>query len=209
MRLTDDEWHAWAEDGLTVRSFRATIEGSGIHLWSGESRILQVEVPNEKDPWTESEVTPFEGSSFVLVAKRLDGRRVGAELFENGISLLTGRTLDASRATGVIKRQYGPRLSSRMVVRLAPLFTVLVLVRPMFNEVTSATLPFDLLTVALSFGASLVASYEGSRMLDEIHNSGKATRVRSALVALGVLLFGWLVALLLIVGPFAPWLRRP
>lgn len=170
--------------------------------------ILQVVVPSGKEPWTESEATPFEGSSLVLVAKRLDGRRVGAELFENGISLLTGRTLDASRVTGVIRRQYGPRLSSRMVVRLAPLFTVLVLVRPMLNEVTSATLPFDLLIVVLSFGASLVASYEGRRMLDEIQNSGKATRFRGALVALGVLLFGWLVALLLIVGPFAPWLRQ-
>ena len=141
MRLTYSDWHEWAADGVTVRSFKATLDGVVITLVEGDHPLLRLQAPTQEAPWAESQPVVFEGKSLVLLARRLDRRRTMVDLFEDGRGLRTGRTLEETRAIGVPKTAlFDPVAFCTLAIYWSPGLIVLALIRPLFGEVTLASL---------------------------------------------------------------------
>jgi hypothetical protein len=84
VRLTNSDWHEWAADGVTVRSFNAKLDGAVITLFVGDRRLLELQAPARQTSWAESQPVEFDGHSFVLLARRLDRQRTLVDLFEDG-----------------------------------------------------------------------------------------------------------------------------
>jgi len=209
VRLTNSDWHEWAADGVTVRSFKATLDGAVITLFAGDGRLLELQAPTKATPWTESQPVEFDGHSFVLLARRLDRQRTLVDLFEDGRGFRTGRTLDETRAIGVPKTVLlDPVAFCGLLVYWSPGLIVVALIRPLFDEVTQASLPIAVLAVAVCFLASLGVSMVGRRALSTVQESGHRVGLRTGLIALAVCGVSYAVAVLLILGPFSQWLRK-
>ena len=207
MRLTNSDWHEWAADGVTVRSFKATLDTGVITLFQGDRRLLDLQAPTQQTPWAESPPVEFDGHTFVLLARRLDRQRTLVDLFEDGRGLRTGRTLDETRAIGVPKTVlFDPVAFCVLAIYWSPGFIVLAVIRGL--EGTAATLPIAVLFAAVCFLASLGASIVGRRALAKVQESGHLVGLRTGMTALAVWGFSFAVAALLILGPFSPWLRQ-
>ena len=209
MHLADSEWHEWEPDGVTVRSFKATLDGSLITLRSEGHSLLQLEVPTKGSPWAESRPAVFEGKALVLIARRLDRQRTLCDLFEDGRGLRTGRTLQETRAIGVPKTVvFDPIGLGVLFVYWAPAIATIALVRVLFNEEPPLSLPITFLTVATCSFASLGASLVGRWALAAVNRSGHLVGLRTAAIAIGVLAFSFAVPAGLILGPMRPLLRH-
>jgi hypothetical protein len=205
LRLTSTEWHEWEPDGVTVRSFSATLDGPAITLRVAEGPLAELGIPTKDEPWTESRPVEYHGRSLVLAARRLDGTRIRCDLFEDGRALRTGQTLDEARTVPPVKG-FNPTYYGVLLITWSPAMATAAMVRLGLLDATRATVWVWTLAIIITLGASLTFSRLGHIARAAAERSGTGVGAKTALVVLAVVSATWAVPAILIVGPLNQWL---
>ena len=200
MRLTHNEWHEWQPDGVTIRSFSATLDGSVITLRATEGPLVELEAPTKDKPWTESRRIEYQGRSLVLAARRWDADRIRCDLLEDGRALRTGQTLDEARAAPPLKG-LNPTHYGVLLITWSPAMATIAMVRQGLLYVTSTNVWMWILAVLITLGASLVFSRLGHMARAAVVKSGREVGAKTALVVIAVVVATWTVPAILVAGP--------
>ena len=200
MRLTHNEWHEWQPEGVTIRSFSATLDGSVITLRATEGPLVELEAPTKDKPWTESRRIEYQGRSLVLAARRWDADRIRCDLFEDGHALRTGQTLDEARAAPPLKI-LNPTYYGVLLITWSPAMATIAMVRQGLLYVTSTNVWMWILAVLITLGASLVFSRLGHMARAAVVKSGREVGAKTALVVIAVVVATWSVPAILVAGP--------
>ena len=200
MRLTHNEWHEWQPEGVTIRSFSATLDGSVITLRATEGPLVELEAPTKDKPWTESRRIEYQGRSLVLAARRWDADRIRCDLFEDGRALRTGQTLDEARAAPPLKRP-NPTYYGVLLITWSPAMATIAMVRQGLLYVTSTNVWMWILAVLITLGASLVFSRLGHMAREAVEKSGQEVGAKTALIVIAVVVATWAVPAILVAGP--------
>ena len=206
MHLRYADWHEWAADGVTVQSFKATTDGSTITIRSGDRVLIDLAAPTKQSPWAESEPVTFEGRALVLVARRISWNTIMCDLFQDGLCLRTGRTLEQTRLIGVPKEVDAVSLGVTLVAA-APHVLVLGALRGMIPGVTLDNILPRALAVAFLFGCALVASWVGTQILAGIQRSGRFVGLWTGFVVASVLAGIAAAFWVLSATPLSVWMR--
>jgi hypothetical protein len=200
LRLTHNEWHEWQPDGVTVRSFSATLDGSVITLRATAGPLAVLEAPTKDKPWTESPPIEYQGSSLVLAARRWDAARILCDLFEDGRALRTGKTLEEARAAPPLKR-LNPTYYGVLLITWSPAMATIAMIRQGLLYVTIANAWAWVFAILVTLGASLVFSRLGHMARAAVEKSGQEVGAKTALIVIAVVVATWAVPAILVAGP--------
>ena len=200
MRLTYHEWHEWAPDGVTVRSFSATLDGSVITLRGAEGPLAELGTPTKQQPWSESRAIEYQGRTLVLAALRLDPGRIRCDLFEDGRALRNGQTLDEARLAKP-PAVFDPTRLGLLLITWSPAMATTAMVRLGLLYVTSTNLSIWVFAVVMTLSASLVFSRLGHMARVAVEKSGRHVGAKTALVVVAVVVATWAIPAILVAGP--------
>ena len=200
MRLTYREWHEWEPDGVTVRSFSATLDGSVITLRNAEGPLAELGTPTREQPWSESRPIEYQGRSLVLGALRLDAARIRCDLFEDGRALRNGQTLDEARLARP-PAIFDPTRLGLLLITWSPAMASVAMVRQGLLYLTGANAWMWILAVVITLCSSLLFSRLGHMARVAVEKSGRHVGAKTALVVVAVVAATWAVPAMLVAGP--------
>jgi hypothetical protein len=198
MRLTNTRWSVKVADGSWV-TLTASLIGDEIALASADAEVLRLPTPVPPALYSESQPMALQGTTLVLVARRVDSNTTLCNLACDGRDRDSNLTLEQMRARDARPAPDAAAVAAWLCL-MSPLLIVVVLVKALANQVDSSTLPGIAVTAAVSVAVSFGAGWLGRRAIAAIPKSNPRRGLRAGAIAVGVFGLSYLVAALLVVA---------
>jgi hypothetical protein len=198
MRLTNTRWSVKVADGSWV-TLTASLIGDEIALASADAEVLRLPTPVPPALYSESQPMALQGTTLVLLARRVDSNTTLCNLACDGRDRDSNLTLEQMRARDARPAPDAAAVAAWLCL-MSPLLIVVVLVKALANQVDSSTLPGIAVTAAVSVAVSFGAGWLGRRAIAAIPKSNPRRGLRAGAIAVGVFGLSYLVAALLVVA---------
>jgi hypothetical protein len=198
MRLTNTSWSVKVADGSWV-TLTASLIGDEIALASADAEVLRLPTPVPPALYSESQPMALQGTTLVLLARRVDSNTTLCNLACDGRDRDSNLTLEQMRARDARPAPDAAAVAAWLCL-MSPLLIVVVLVKALANQVDSSTLPGIAVTAAVSVAVSFGAGWLGRRAIAAIPKSNPRRGLRAGAIAVGVFGLSYLVAALLVVA---------
>jgi hypothetical protein len=198
MRLTNTRWSVKVADGGWV-TLTASLIGDEIALASADAEVLRLPTPVPPALYSESQPMALQGTTLVLLARRVDSNTTLCNLACDGRDRDSNLTLEQMRARDARPAPDAAAVAAWLCL-MSPLLIVVVLVKALANQVDSSTLPGIAVTAAVSVAVSFGAGWLGRRAIAAIPKSNPRRGLRAGAIAVGVFGLSYLVAALLVVA---------
>jgi hypothetical protein len=207
MKLRNNSWHVWNSTGTASEAFRADLDDGAIALRLGTETLGQATIPVAKGDWTQSDPISHDGKILVLAASADARGRIDCSLFVDGVSVTSGRTIEAVRTdpgnqTARAALFWPPRdpvLFGLAFVRFGPIFGLIIIAKFVGANLSWA-LAGPLLVLTLLFVVwALVADYIATRLVRRVSQiRRKAWAIAAILVTYYAALYAWLMVLVVL-----------
>jgi hypothetical protein len=198
MRLTNTRWSVKVADGSWV-TLTASLIGDEIAQASADAEVLRLPTPVPPALYSESQPMALQGTTLVLLARRVDSNTTLCNLACDGRDRDSNLTLEQMRARDARPAPDAAAVAAWLCL-MSPLLIVVVLVKALANQVDSSTLPGIAVTAAVSVAVSFGAGWLGRRAIAAIPKSNPRRGLRAGAIAVGVFGLSYLVAALLVVA---------
>jgi len=198
MRLTNTRWSVKVADGSWV-TLTASLIGDEIALASADAEVLRLPTPVPPALYSESQPMALQGTTLVLLARRVDSNTTLCNLACDGRDRDSNLTLEQMRARDARPAPDAAAVAAWLCL-MSPLLIVVVLVKALANQVDSSTLPGIAVTAAVSVAVSFGVGWLGRRAIAAIPKSNPRRGLRAGAIAVGVFGLSYLVAALLVVA---------
>ena len=177
----------------------ASLIGDEIALASADAEVLRLPTPVPPALYSESQPMALQGTTLVLLARRVDSNTTLCNLACDGRDRDSNLTLEQMRARDARPAPDAAAVAAWLCL-MSPLLIVVVLVKALANQVDSSTLPGIAVTAAVSVAVSFGAGWLGRRAIAAIPKSNPRRGLRAGAIAVGVFGLSYLVAALLVVA---------